>query len=114
MVLGSCGKIVTMIVGMNLSCYNTNYEWRLWILVWTLWPFAVNCQTVLYMVVTRNLLVTYIVLLNNVFFHDTNTFYCVTLNFSVENCECSNMPLSGRRVPPGWAALTFRHCASSI
>jgi hypothetical protein len=24
---------------------------------------------------------------NNIFLHQTNTFYCVTLDFSVENCE---------------------------
>jgi len=24
---------------------------------------------------------------NNIFLHQTNTFYCVTLDLSVENCE---------------------------
>jgi hypothetical protein len=38
-------------------------------------------------------------------FHDTNSFYCVTVNFSVENYEYSNMLLSGSDVPLGGAAL---------
>jgi hypothetical protein len=30
--------------------------------------------------------------LNNMFLQETNTFYCVTLYFSTENCECSKLP----------------------
>jgi len=26
------------------------------------------------------------------------------LDFPVENCECSNLPLTGSRVPPGWGS----------
>jgi len=55
----------------------------------TFLPFEVNCKTVgLYDVVTLHELVTYTFPLNML-------FYCVTLDVSIQNCECSQMPLGG-------------------
>ena len=64
-----------------------------------------NCPTVLHAAVSLHRLVTYIFPLNNVFFDETNSFYCVTVYFSVENCECSKVPLTGPKVPPGWGSF---------
>ena len=36
------------------------------------------------------------------FLHETNTFYCVTVDFSLENCECSKVPVASSKVHPGW------------
>lgn len=43
--------------------------------------------------------------LNNAFFDETNSVYCVTVYFSVENCECSKVSLTGSKVPPGWGSF---------
>jgi hypothetical protein len=40
-----------------------------------------------------------------VFLDETNSYYCVTVYFSVENCECSKVPLTGSKVPPGWGSF---------
>jgi len=39
------------------------------------------------------------------FLHETNTFYCVTGDLSVENCECSKVPTAGTKVHPGWGSF---------
>jgi len=55
----------------------------------TFLPFEVNCKTAgLYNVVTLHELVTYTFPLNML-------FYCVTFDVSLQNCECSQMPLGG-------------------
>ena len=51
------------------------------------------------------MLVTHISSLNNMFLHETNAFYCVTVDFSVENCECSKVPVAGSKVHPGWGSF---------
>jgi len=48
------------------------------------------------------MLVTYILSLNSMFLHETNTVYFVTVDFSVENCECSELPVAGSKAHPGW------------
>lgn len=34
-----------------------------------------------------------------------HTFRCLTVDFPVENCECSNLPLTGSKVPHGWGSF---------
>jgi len=51
------------------------------------------------------MLVTYILSLNSMFLQETNAFYCVTVDFSVENCECSKVLFAGSKVHPGWGSF---------
>jgi hypothetical protein len=51
------------------------------------------------------MLIIYIFPLNNIFLHETNTFDCVTVGFSVENCVCSKVPVAGSKVYPGWGSF---------
>jgi hypothetical protein len=64
--------------------------------------FEVNCQTVLYTAITPHMLVANVLPLNRIFLHQTNAFCCVTVDLSVENCECSKATYTGSKVPSGW------------
>jgi hypothetical protein len=55
-----------------------------------------------YTVIILHVLVTYIFPLNRIFLHETNTFFCVTVDLSVENCDSSKVTYTGSKVPSGW------------
>ena len=58
-----------------------------------------------YTVVTLHVLVTHTFPLNGIILHETNTFCCVTVDLSVENCDCSKVMRTGSKVPSGWGSL---------
>ena len=56
-----------------------------------------------YAAVTLHMLVTYVFPLNNMFLHET--YISLSVDFRVENFECSKLPLTGSKVPPGWGSF---------
>jgi len=48
------------------------------------------------------------------FFDETNSVYCVTVYFSVENYECSKVPLTGSKVSPGWGSFKWNTGATEM
>jgi len=55
-------------------------------------PSEVKCQTILLYCLKFTYACHVVFTLNNMFLHENNTFYFVTVDFYVENCECSKVP----------------------
>ena len=61
--------------------------------------------TVIYTVRTWYAHVTYIFPLNNMILLETNTLYCVTINFSFKNFECLKVLFIGSKVLIVWGGF---------